>query len=144
MNIAVVFAGGVGQRMQTGGLPKQFMEIHDKPIIIHTIEHFEKHDEIDAIVIACVADWTDYMQELVDKYKITKVKRIVPGGETGQLSIYNGLVAAKEYEAEALAKKAGENDSDRTDGEKTVVLIHDGVRPLINAKLISDCIASVK
>lgn len=134
MNIAVVFAGGVGQRMQTGGLPKQFMEIHDKPIIIHTIEHFEKHDEIDGIVIACVADWIDYMQELVDKFKITKVKKIVPGGETGQLSIYNGLVAAKEYETEAAGSKE----------EKSVVLIHDGVRPLINAKLISDCIASVK
>ena len=132
MNIAVVFAGGVGQRMQNGGLPKQFMEIHDKPIIIHTIEHFEKHAEIDAIVIACVADWIDYMQELADKYKITKVKRIVPGGETGQLSIYNGLVAAEEY-----ANEAGES-------EKNVVLIHDGVRPLINAKLITDCIASVK
>lgn len=143
MNIAVVFAGGVGQRMMTEGLPKQFMEIHGKPIIIHTIEHFEKHPEIDVIVIACVADWIDHMQELAEKYNITKLKKIVPGGETGQLSIYNGLVAAEEYTKEAVESKdiAG---AESGKSEKHVVLIHDGVRPLINSKLISDCIASVK
>ncbi len=132
MNIAVVFAGGVGQRMMTEGLPKQFMEIHGKPIIIHTIEHFEKHPEIDAIVIACVADWIDHMQALAEKYNITKIKKIVPGGETGQLSIYNGLVAAEEYSSANVSP------------DRNIVLIHDGVRPLINAKLITDCIASVK
>ena len=127
MNIAVIFAGGVGSRMHSKERPKQFLEMYNKPIIIHTLEHFEKHPMIDGIVIACIADWIPYLQELLYKYRIEKVKRIVPGGETGQLSIYNGLAAAKEI--------AGD--------EKTVVLIHDGVRPLITEKLITDNITSV-
>lgn len=127
MNIAVIFAGGVGKRMHSKERPKQFLEMYSKPIIIHTLEYFENHEEIDAIVVACVQDWIPYMQKLAAQYNIQKLKRIVPGGETGQLSIYNGLCAAK--------KVAG--------GEKTVVLIHDGVRPLINYKVISDNIASV-
>lgn len=128
MNIAVIFAGGIGQRMKTTNRPKQFLEMHKKPIIIYTLEHFENHPDIDAIAIACVEEWIPYMQELIEKFRITKVRRIVSGGETGQMSIYNGLVAAKEI--------AGE--------EKSVVLIHDGVRPLINETVISDNIASVK
>lgn len=127
MNIAVIFAGGIGQRMKTTNRPKQFLEMHKKPIIIYTLEHFENHSDIDAIAIACVEEWIPYMQELVDKFRITKVRKIVPGGETGQMSIYNGLSAAKEI--------AGD--------EKSVVLIHDGVRPLINEQVISDNIASV-
>lgn len=128
MNIAVIFAGGIGQRMKTTNRPKQFLEMHGKPIIIYTLEHFENHKDIDAVAIACVEEWIPYMKELLEKYHITKVKRIVPGGETGQMSIYNGLCAAKEI--------AGD--------EKSVVLIHDGVRPLINADVITDNIESVK
>ena len=129
MNIGVIFAGGVGSRMNSKkALPKQFLSMHSKPIIIHTLEHFENHEEIDAIVISCVETWLDYMKELVAKYNITKVKKVVPGGETGQMSIYNGLCAAEQVAS----------------GEPSVVLIHDGVRPLINAKLLSDSIASVK
>lgn len=128
MNIAVIFAGGIGQRMKTTKRPKQFLEMHKKPIIIYTLEHFEHHKDIDAIVIACVADWIPYLNDLLDKFHITKVKKVVPGGETGQMSIYNGLVAAKEV--------AGD--------EKSIVLIHDGVRPLINEKVITDNIASVE
>ena len=129
MNIGVIFAGGVGSRMNSKkALPKQFLSMHSKPIIIHTLEHFENHEEIDAIVISCVETWLDYMKELVAKYNITKVKKVVPGGETGQMSIYNGLCAAEQV----------------ANGEPSVVLIHDGVRPLINAKLLSDSIASVK
>lgn len=128
MNIAVIFAGGSGQRMRSKDLPKQFLELHQKPIIIYTLELFEKHPDIDAIVIACKEDWIDYLKDLIYKYRIDKVKKIVPGGETGQMSIYNGLVAAKEI--------AG--------NEKSVVLIHDGVRPLINEKTITDNIFSVK
>ena len=127
MNVAVIFAGGIGQRMKTTNRPKQFLEMHGKPIIIYTLEHFEKHSEIDAVVIACVEEWIPYMKELLEKFHITKVKKIVPGGETGQMSIFNGLSAAKEV--------AGD--------EKTVVLIHDGVRPLINEKVITDNIRSV-
>jgi 2-C-methyl-D-erythritol 4-phosphate cytidylyltransferase len=128
MNIAVIFAGGVGQRMKTTNRPKQFLEMHKKPIIIYTLEIFEQHPEIDGIVVACVEDWIPYLEDLLDKFRITKVKKIVPGGTSGQMSIYNGLVAAKEV--------AGD--------EKSIVLIHDGVRPLINAKVISDNIESVK
>ena len=102
--------------------------MHGKPIIIYTLELFEKHPEIDAIVIACKEDWIEYLEKLLYKYRIEKVKKIVPGGDTGQMSIYNGLMAAQEV----------------SNGEEAIVLIHDGVRPLINQKVISDNIESVK
>lgn len=128
MNIAVIFAGGVGQRMKSKGLPKQFLNLHNKPIIIHTLDVFENSPEIDAIVIACVSDWIDHLKGLIDKFNITKVKKIVPGGATGQDSIYNGLKAAESI-------KTSEDD---------IVLIHDGVRPLIRQKTLHDDIAMVK
>lgn len=128
MNIAVIFAGGVGSRMHSKDRPKQFLEMYNKPIIIHTLEFFEKHSEIDAIVVVCVEDWIPYFETLLYKFRIEKVKKVVSGGETGQLSIYNGLKAAKE-----LSKD-----------DKTIVLIHDGVRPLISEKLITDNIEAVK
>ena len=128
MNIGVIFAGGVGSRMHSKDRPKQFLELYNKPIIIHTLEHFENNDEIDAVVIACVEDWIPYLEKLLYKFRVEKVRKIVPGGKTGQLSIYNGLKAAEEV--------AG--------GEKSIVLIHDGVRPLINSQLLSDNIASVR
>lgn len=128
MNIAVIFAGGIGRRMRSNDIPKQFLEMHKKPIIIYTLEIFNNHPEIDAIVISCVKDWIPHLEKLVNKYQIQKVNCIVPGGNTGQISIYNGLLAAKR-----IAKE-----------KSTIVLIHDGVRPLINAKLISDNITSVK
>ncbi len=128
MNIGVIFAGGIGQRMKTTKRPKQFLEMHGKPIIIYTLEIFEQHPEIDAVVVACVQDWIPYLEELLVRFHITKVKKVVPGGDTGQMSIYNGLAAAKEV--------AGD--------EKSIVLIHDGVRPLINADVITNNIQSVK
>ena len=128
MNIGVIFAGGVGSRMHSKDKPKQFLKLYDKPIIIHTLEHFESNNEIDAVVVACIEEWIPYLEESLYKFRIEKVKRIVPGGKTGQLSIYNGLKAAKE-----VAKD-----------EKCIVLIHDGVRPLINSKLLSANIESVK
>lgn len=127
MNIAVIFAGGVGSRMHSKERPKQFLEMYNKPIIIHTLEHFEKHKDIDAIVVVCINGWIQYLKDLLYKFRIEKVKSVVPGGTTGQLSIYNGLKAAREI--------AG--------NEKSIVLIHDGVRPLINEKVISDNIQSV-
>lgn len=128
MNIAVIFAGGVGSRMHSKEKPKQFLEMYNKPIIVHTLEYFQKNQMIDAISVVCVENWIPYLQELVYKFRIEKVKKIVCGGKTGQLSIYNGLKAAKEI--------AG--------NEKAIVLIHDGVRPLINDKLITDNILAVK
>lgn len=128
MNIGLIFAGGVGSRMHSRELPKQFLRIHDRPIMVHTIEHFEKCADVDAVVVVCVAEWMDYFNKLVGQYHLAKVKKVVPGGKTGQLSIYNGLVAAKEI--------AGE--------EKSIVLIHDGVRPLINSELLTKNIECVK
>ena len=126
MNIAVIFAGGVGKRMHTKDLPKQFLEVYGKPVIIHTLEKFDSHPDIDAIVIACVKEWIPYLNNLIGEYHLQKVKSVVCGGETGQESIYNGLMAAQ-----AIAY------------EKAVVLIHDGVRPFITDELISENIASV-
>lgn len=128
MNIGVIFAGGVGSRMHSKEMPKQFLKVHGKPIIIHTLEHFEKNDEIDAIVIACVSDWIPHLKNLLYKYRIEKVKEVVGGGESGQLSIYNGLCAAEKVAA----------------GNQAIVLIHDGVRPLINSRLLSENIRCVK
>lgn len=125
---ALIFAGGTGKRMNTKTLPKQFLELHGKPIIIHTIEHFESHPEIKDIVVVCVDDWLDYCKDLLVKFNIKKVSQVVPGGETGQMSIFNGL--------EALREKYQGNDD--------YVLIHDGVRPLIDEEIISKNIESVK
>jgi len=126
-NIAVIFAGGVGKRMGNGQIPKQFLIVEEKPIMIHTLEYFENHEEIDAIYIACVSDWIKHLENLITEFRITKVAKIVEGGETAQDSIYNGLKAARE-----------DNTGD------SVALIHDGVRPFITGRLISDCIKSVK
>ena len=128
MNIAVIFAGGVGRRMHTLSRPKQFLEYQGKPIIIYTLELFDNHPMIDGIVVACVEDWIPFLEKMLKKFEINKVKRIVTGGETGQESIYKALVAAKHF---------SQNDSD-------VVLIHDGVRPLITEQTITDNIEAVK
>lgn len=123
----VIFAGGVGSRMRSKDLPKQFLKVHDRPIIVRTIEHFQKHPDIDQIIVVSVESWSVYCRDLMSSYGLTKVTSVVPGGATGQESIYKGLL-----EAERLANS-----------EPAIVLIHDGVRPLINAQLISDNIASV-
>ena len=123
MNIAVIFAGGSGKRMNTVAKPKQFLELNGKPIIIYTIELFDNLLNIDGIVVVCIEDWIPYMSKLINKFGITKVVEVVPGGETGQDSIYNGLVCATRYYS-----------------DDSVVLIHDGVRPLINERTILECI----
>lgn len=127
MNIAIIFAGGTGQRMNTRTKPKQFLELHGKPILVYTIEQFQNHKLIDEIILVSLEDWIDYCEELIDKYKLTKVNTIVPGGRNGQESIYHGLRKAKEL-----------YDKD------TIVLIHDGVRPLIDQETITKNINSVK
>ena len=95
MNIAVIFAGGVGKRMHTKELPKQFLQVYGKPIIIHTLQIFDTHPDIDAIVVPCVTEWIPYLNNLIEKYNLKKVKSVVSGGKTGQESIYRGLVAAQ-------------------------------------------------
>lgn len=128
MNIAVIFAGGVGKRMKTNGTPKQFLEIDEVPIIIHTLRIFEESNYIDSIVIACIESYIDYLKKLIERYKITKVRLVVKGGETGQQSIINGIKAAR----------------DICENEDDIVLIHDGVRPIIDDELILKNIENVK
>lgn len=128
MNIAVIFAGGVGARMNTVSRPKQFLELNGKPIIIYTLELFDNHTDIDAIVVVCVDGWIPFLRKMLKKFEINKVVDIVPGGASGQESIYNGLISAE---------KISKNEND-------VVLIHDGVRPLITEQTISDNIAKVE
>lgn len=127
MNIAVIFAGGTGQRMNTKSKPKQFLEMHGKPVLIYTMENFQNHPQIDAIVLVCLESWIDYAEKLLKKFGITKVKAVVPGGKTGQESIFHGIKKVHELF-----------------GDENIVLIHDGVRPLINEDVITRCIESVK
>lgn len=127
MVTALIFAGGTGIRMNTRSKPKQFLEMHGKPIIIYTLEHFESHKDIDNIVVVCLEEWIGELKKILHRYEITKVSKIVPGGQTGHESIYNGLCAM-------------ENLCEGDD----IVLIHDGVRPLITAELISSNIDMVK
>ena len=121
-NIAVIFAGGVGKRLNVAenATPKQFLLINNKPIIIHTLELFQNHKEIDKIYIAIHPDYIDDMKELTKKYGITKTAKIVKGGNTAQDSVYNALKSAIE-----------ENNPN------TIVLIHDGVRPNITEEVIT-------
>lgn len=125
-NIAIIFAGGSGKRMNITSRPKQFLELNGKPVIIYTIELFNKHTHIDGIVCVCIESWIPFLEEQLKKFDIKKVGAIVPGGDTGQHSIYNGLVAAQ-----------------KVYGEDCNVLIHDGVRPLITGETITDCINTV-
>lgn len=128
MNIGIIFAGGVGKRMHSKDVPKQFLYIYGKPIIVHTLEHFQKNDEIDCVVVSCVESHIEFMNELTEKYRLTKVVDIVSGGNTGQQSIYNALKAAESID----------KDSD------SIVLIHDGVRPLISSDLLTENIRCVR
>ena len=97
MNVAIIFAGGVGSRMHTKSRPKQFLELNGKPVIIYTLELFDNHPQIDAIVVVCVEKWIPFLKKMLNKFEIYKVVNIVSGGETGQESIYNGLCAAEKY-----------------------------------------------
>lgn len=124
MNVALIFAGGTGQRMHSGTIPKQFLQLHGKPILIYTIEQFESHEKIDGIVVVCLETWIERLLKMLDSFGIRKVKAIVPGGASGQESIFNGIKAAREWYS----------DDD-------ILLVHDGVRPLIDEVTITNAIA---
>lgn len=127
MTNALIFAGGSGTRMNSKGRPKQFLQFYGKELIIHTLENFQNHPQIDQIGVVCIEDWIPYLKKILDKYQIDKVKTVVPGGITGQESIYKGLKALEEISP-----------------KDSIVLIHDGVRPFINEEVITACIESVK
>jgi len=122
MNIALIIAGGSGARMQQD-IPKQFINVNDKPVIIYTLEAFQKHADIDVIAVVCIEGWEQILSAYAKQFKITKLKHIFLGGDTGQASIRNGVFALEQ----------NYNKSD-------VVLIHDAIRPLVSQEIISDCI----
>ena len=124
MNLAVIFAGGVGKRMNNNSRPKQFLELNGKPVIIYTLELFDSHPLVDGIIVSCIEGWIPFLQRSVQQFGLTKVVSIVPGGASGQESIYNGLCEAERHTAGT--------------GDDNIVLIHDGVRPLINEQTITD------
>ena len=126
MNIALIIAGGKGQRMQQE-IPKQFLNVNDKPVIIYTLEAFESHPDIDAIGVVCVDGWHDILKAYARQYKISKLEWVVSGGENGQASIRNGLFHAEEnYQPD------------------DIILVHDAIRPMVSHEIISDCIVQCK
>lgn len=126
MNIAVIIAGGSGNRMGQS-IPKQFINVYDKPILIYTLEGFEKHPMVDAIEVVCIDGWDSVVWSYAKQYNITKLKWIVKGGASGQESIRNGV-----YNLEGKC-----SDTD-------VVIIHDGIRPLVDAEVLTDVICKAQ
>ena len=121
-NIALLIAGGTGNRMGQS-IPKQFLTVNERPVIVYTLEAFQKHPEIDVIAVACIDGWQSVLQAYANQFNITKMKYIVSGGLNGQDSIRNGV-----YELEKHFKS------------EDIVLIHDAIRPMVSADIISDCI----
>lgn len=122
MNIAIIIAGGVGNRMGQS-IPKQFINVYDKPILMYTLEGFEKHPMVDAIEVVCIEGWENVVWSYAKQYNITKLKWIVKGGASGQESIRNGVFN--------LEDKCSKDD---------VIIIHDGIRPLVDAEVLTDVI----
>lgn len=122
MNIALIIAGGSGHRMNQD-IPKQFINVYDKPVIIYTLEGFQRHPEIDVIEVVCLDGWHDILMAYAKQFNISKLKWIVSGGNSGQESIRNGIFN--------LEGKCSEDD---------IVVIHDGIRPLIDDTVLSDVI----
>lgn len=119
-NIALLIAGGSGNRMHQD-IPKQFITVNERPVIVYTLEAFEKHPEIDAIAVVCIEGWEQVLWAYARQFNITKLKHVVKGGKNGQDSIRNGV-----YE---LEKHYAPDD---------LVLIHDAIRPMVSAEIISD------
>lgn len=122
MNIAVIIAGGSGARMGQD-IPKQFINIYDKPVLIYTLEGFQKHPQIDAIEVVCIDGWHDVLWAYAKQFNITKLNWVISGGKTGQESIRNGV-----YNLEG---KVSDED---------IIIIHDGIRPLVDETVLTDVI----
>lgn len=122
MNIALIIAGGTGSRMGQD-IPKQFINVYGKPVLLYTLEGFQKHPQIDAIEVVCLDGWQDALQAYTEQFNISKLKWIVSGGSTGQESIRNGVYH--------LEDKCNEDD---------IIVIHDGIRPLVDESVLTDVI----
>lgn len=126
MNVAVIIAGGSGHRMGQD-IPKQFINVYDKPVLIYTLEGFQKHPQIDAIEVVCIDGWHAVVRAYAKQFNITKLKWIVSGGASGQESIRNGVFH--------LEGKASDDD---------IIVIHDGIRPLVDASVLTDVLLKAK
>jgi len=126
MTTAIIIAGGVGNRMGES-IPKQFINVYDKPVLFYTLEGFEKHPLIDEIVLVCIKGWEDVVLKYAEQFHITKLKSIVPGGAFGQESIRNGVFS--------LEGKCQPDD---------IVVVHDGIRPLVDAEVLTDVIMTAR
>lgn len=126
MNIAVIIAGGVGNRMKQS-IPKQFINVYDKPILLYTLESFEKHPMINAIEVVCIDGWEEVVWSYAKQYNIKKLKWITKGGSTGQESIRNGV-----FNLENVCSK------------DDIIVVHDGIRPLVDAEVLTDVITKAQ
>lgn len=126
MNVAVIIAGGIGHRMGLG-IPKQFINVYDKPVLIYTLEGFQRHPQIDAIEVVCLDGWHDVLRAFAKQAGITKLKWIVSGGKTGQESIRNGVFHL-----------------DSVCSEDDIVVIHDGIRPMVDQSVLSDVLVKCR
>lgn len=126
MNIAIILAGGSGSRTAQD-IPKQFISVYEKPLIIYTLENFENHPDIDDILVVCLKGWHEVLKAYAKQYSITKLKWVIEGGENGQDSIRKGI--------EALKNVCKEED---------IILVHDGIRPFLPAEVITDAIKVCK
>ena len=120
--IAIIIAGGSGSRMGQD-IPKQFLNVNEKPVILYTLQAFQDHPNIDAIIVVCLEGWHEILKAYAKQFGINKLVSVVNGGDCGQASIKNGLIEAK--------KKFSLND---------IILIHDAIRPMVSKNIISDCI----
>ena len=123
MNVAVIIAGGSGQRMGQD-IPKQFINVYDKPVLIYTLESFQRNDLIDAIEVVCIDGWHNVLWAYAKQFNITKVKWVISGGNSAQESIRNGVYNLKDV------CSADDN-----------IIIHDGIRPLVDDEVLEDVIA---
>lgn len=126
MVIALIIAGGSGKRMGQN-IPKQFINVYGKPVLIYTLESFERHPQIDAIEVVCIDGWKETLQSYAKKYNITKLKWVISGGRTGQESIRNGVFALEDVIS-----------------SDDIVIIHDGIRPLVDEEVLTDVIIKCK
>ena len=126
MNTALIVAGGRGSRMGQE-IPKQFIHVYDKPVIVYTMEGFQNHPQIDAIEVVCLDGWHEILTAYARQYGITKLDGVVSGGETAQESIRNGVFA--------LESKCAEED---------IVIIHDGIRPMVDRSVLNDLIVTCR